>query len=199
VSRRLSRDEAATLLDAGEVVAVATDTVYGLAASLARPAAVARLFSIKSRPTTVALPVLVASPAAIEGLGVAWPAPARALADAFWPGALTIVVAVPPALATLVGAEESVGFRVPDDATLRGVLDEVGPLAVTSANEHGRPPCRDAEEVLAAFAGRDDLAGVLDDGRRDGEVSTVVALEDDGWRVVRHGALGEDDLARVLG
>lgn len=199
MSRRLSRDEAAALLGDGEVVAVATDTVYGLAASLARPEAVARLFAIKGRPRTVALPVLVASPAAIEDLGVAWPAPARALADAFWPGALTIVVAVPRPLAVLVGAEDSVGFRVPDDAILRGVLEEVGPLAVTSANEHGRPPCRDAEAVLAAFEGRDELAGVLDDGRRDGEVSTVVAVDGPGWRVVRAGALGEDDLARVLG
>ncbi len=199
MSRRLSREEAVASLDAGGVVALATDTVYGLAASLARPEAVARLFAMKRRPASVALPVLVASPAAIEGLDVVWPDTARVLADAYWPGALTIVVAVPPALAALVGAEDSVGFRVPDDTTLLGVLAEVGPLAVTSANEHGRAPCRDAEEVLAAFAGSDDLAGVLDEGRREGQVSTVVVVADGGWRIVRAGALSEGDLARALG
>lgn len=198
MSRRLSTEEAAARLREGGIVAVPTDTVYGLAASLARPAAVARLFTLKRRPTTVALPVLVASVESLEALGATWTDQAAALAAAFWPGALTIVVAAPPALAALVGARGSVGFRVPDDATLLALLGEVGPLAVSSANEHGAPPCRGAEEVLEAFAGRDDLAGVLDDGPRGGEVSTVVDLHASPWRVVRAGAVSDDAIARVL-
>lgn len=198
MTRRLARAEAAELLAHGHVVAVATDTVYGLAAALAHPAAVATLFALKRRPTSVALPVLVSSVRDVEGLGVEWSPTARALSDAWWPGALTVVVAAPPALAALVGGRDAVGFRVPDDDALRALLGEVGPLAVSSANEHGHPPCQSADDVLAAFADRDELAGVVDEGPRDGEVSTVVVLEDGAWRLVRAGAVGEDDLRRVL-
>jgi L-threonylcarbamoyladenylate synthase len=195
----LQRDDALEVLADGGVVGVATDTVYGVAASLAQPTAIAKLFALKRRPTSVALPILVDSVEAIERLGVTWDGRARRLSDALWPGALTIVVPVPHELAALVGgASDTAGFRVPNDEDLRGLLEESGPLAVSSANEHGETPCRNAQDVLDAFAERDEFAGVLDGGERGGEVSTVVVLEDSSWRVLRSGAFSAKDLARFL-
>lgn len=192
-------ERAVELLARGGVVAVATDTVYGVAAALSQPAAVARLFTVKRRPTSVALPVVVDSVAMVEELAVTWPGLARRASGAFWPGALTIVVSAPEELATLVGAASAtVGFRVPDHESLRNVVRRVGPLAVSSANEHGRPPCRTVDEVLDAFAGCADLDGVLDGGACHGAVSTVVAIDEDSWHVLRLGAVTEDALRRVL-
>jgi L-threonylcarbamoyladenylate synthase len=199
MSELVERDEALRLLKGGGVVAVPTDTVYGLAASLDHPMAVQRLFEIKRRPTTAALPILVASLDAIERLGVHWPARARRLSDRFWPGALTIVVAVPHELAALVGStSDTAGFRIPNHQLVRDVLIEAGPLAVSSANEHGAPPCRHAGEVLDVFARQNQLDGVLEGAEGGGEVSTVVEVDDSSWRVLRHGALNEEELALAL-
>lgn len=191
-------DEAVTLLTGGSVVAVPTDTVYGVAASIDQPEAIARLFQLKRRPSSVALPVLVSSSSAIEALGVQWPEAARELAEAFWPGALTIVVPVEPQLAAKVGAVASVGFRIPNDATLLSVLERCGPLAVSSANEHGEPPCQSSAEVLSALDAT-ELTAVLDDGVRSGDVSTVVELTATGWNVLRAGRISAEAIGRVLG
>jgi len=192
-------DTAADLLLRGKVVALATDTVYGVAASLAHPDAVQSLFALKERPDSKPLPVLAHSVEQIEAYGVMWPLLARRLARKFWPGALTIVVAVPERIARTVGSTTmSAGFRVPDDAQLLAVLKRCGALCVTSANIHGEPPCESASQVQSAFRDRDELAGVVDGGERHGEVSTVVEVHDDQWRIVRHGAIGEDEIAAVL-
>jgi L-threonylcarbamoyladenylate synthase len=187
------------VLNSGGVAALPTDTVYGIGASLAHPSAVRALFSLKRRPSDVALPVLVACVGQIVVLGVQWSERAQRLSDAFWPGPLTIIVAAPRELADLVGASTaSAGFRLPDDAVLRGLLDQSGPLVVTSANEHGQAPCSNAEGVREAFAGRRELDGVLDGGERAGVVSTVVDLSEPTWRLVRAGAISADALAAVL-
>lgn len=192
-------DDAVLILNAGGVVAVPTDTVYGLAASLGSRDAIAQIFSMKRRPSAVALPVLVESTASIEALGVTWPPIARKLSDAYWPGALTIVVDVPAALARLVGSGvDTAGFRLPDDELLREVLVQTGPLAVSSANEHAQQPCHSAQEVLAVFGESETLEGVLDGGTRVGDVSTVVHVFENEWRVLRSGAVHADDVARVL-
>lgn len=195
----VQRDEAVRLLKSGRVVALPTDTVYGVAAALTHPKAVSDLFALKRRPNDVALPVLVDSLADIEGMGVAWPESAHRLSRAFWPGALTIVVAVDQALAELVGStEKTVGFRVPNHELLRDVLVQCGPLAVTSANEHGEPPCNSADEVMSAFADYAELEGVLDGDICAGTVSTVVEIYETGWRVLRQGSLSADEIKRVL-
>jgi tRNA threonylcarbamoyl adenosine modification protein (Sua5/YciO/YrdC/YwlC family) len=195
----LTRHEALAALGDGGVIGLATDTVYGVAASLAQPRSIARLFALKRRPTSVALPILADSVDAIEELGVTWGARARRLSDALWPGALTIVVPVPHSLATLVGgASDTAGFRVPNDDVLREFLRASGPLAVSSANEHGEQPCQSADDVLRAFGDRDEFEGVLDGGVRNGEVSTVVALEEASWRVLRSGSVSASDLANYL-
>lgn len=190
MSRAVDLDAAVAALGEGGVVALPTDTVYGVAASIRFPEAVASLFALKRRPSSLALPVLVASPAALHDLVTDWPDVADRLARALWPGALTLVVGATPALCALVHAPRGrVGFRVPDDPGLVALLTRSGPLALTSANAHGEAPCTSADEVRAAFAPRDELAGVLDGGRRDGQVSTVVEVTDEGWQVLREGAI----------
>lgn len=196
---RVGLDGAVGALRAGGVVALPTDTVYGVAASLGNLDAVATLFRAKRRPANLALPVLVDSLEQIAGLGVEWGEPASLLGRAFWPGPLTIIVAAPHELAVRIGSvEDSIGLRIPDDDVLRRILARVGPLCVSSANTHGEPPCRSATDVEAAF-GDDEIAGVLDDGERSGVVSSVIDLTTDPWRIVRDGALGHDEIARVLG
>ncbi len=199
MTTRLDRAGAIEALASGAIVALASDTVYGVGAAIAHPEAVARLFRLKDRPTSVALPVILDDVATIASLAVTWSARAAALADAYWPGALTIVVAANAAFARLVGATSAVGLRVPDDETLRAIVAAVGPIAFTSANRHGEAPCTSAAAVLAAFAGDDALAGVLDGGERSGAVSSVVDVTTEPWRLVRAGAIPLDELARVLG
>ncbi len=195
----VSASEAVRLLGEGAVVAVPTDTVYGLAASLKHPTTVTRLFALKRRPFTAPLPVLVDSLEVVNGLGVAWPEPARRLSDAFWPGALTIVVPAPRELASVVGSSlDTVGLRMPDDALLLEVLRACGSLAVSSANEHGEPPCQSADDVIGAFEGREGPDAVLDGGDRTGQVSTVIEITEVSWRVLREGSISAEALDRVL-
>ncbi|HEV3187181.1 MAG TPA: L-threonylcarbamoyladenylate synthase [Acidimicrobiales bacterium] len=195
----VDRNEAVRLLTAGDVVAVPTDTVYGLAASLERDVAVAQIFSMKHRPSSVALPVLVDTLSTIERMGVTLSPLARKLSEAFWPGALTIVMDAPSELARRVGSHvDTVGFRVPNDELLRQVLAQTGPLVVSSANEHSASPCHSVEQVLAVFGDADTLKAVLDGGERSGVVSTVVQVHDDGWQLLREGAIDENDVSRVL-
>jgi tRNA threonylcarbamoyl adenosine modification protein (Sua5/YciO/YrdC/YwlC family) len=191
-------NEAIARLRRGLIVAVPTDTVYGLAATLEQPEAVARLFRLKQRPTSVALPVLVEARAAIDVLGVTWPANAARLSDRFWPGALTVVVAVDAQLARSVGGIGSIGFRIPRDEVLLRVLDECGPLAVSSANEHGEPPCQSVEQVLAALGANELLSAVLDGGVRRGAVSTVVEIAEDSWRILRDGSISAEEIEHAL-
>jgi tRNA threonylcarbamoyl adenosine modification protein (Sua5/YciO/YrdC/YwlC family) len=199
MSETLDLEEALAALERGEVVAVPTDTVYGLAASLDHEDAISTLFDLKRRPPSVPTPVLAHSLEQIESLDVAIDERTRALADAFWPGALTIVVAAPAPLAALVrSATDTVGFRIPDDALLTQLLQRSGPLAVTSANEHGEQPCTSAGDVLLRFAGRAGFAGVLDDGERRGAVSTVIDLSKSVWEVLREGAVPLEVLLAYL-
>ena len=199
MTARLDLEGAIDALLGGGIVALPSDTVYGVGAAIAHPKAVARLFGLKGRPTNVALPVIIDDVATVERLAVTWSPRATRLANAFWPGALTIVVAADASLAGLVGAASAVGLRVPDDDTLRAIARAVGPIAFTSANRHGEPPCTNAAAVLDAFAGDDALDGVLDGGERSGAVSSVVDVTSEAWRVLRAGAIAADELAAVLG
>lgn len=194
----LSHDEAVAALWRGEVVAVPTDTVYGVAARLLDATAVTRLFEVKSRPRDVALPVLIESAHAVATLDVEWSERAQALAERFWPGALTIVVGAGPATAALVGATTTLGLRVPHHEELAAIIAECGPLAVTSANEHGEAPCTSADDVLVVQWAA-PVAGVLDGGRSDGAVSSVVELTSQGWYLRRSGAVSVGEIETVIG
>lgn len=196
--KKLTHHETVAALWRGEVVAIPTDTVYGVAARLVDPDAVARLFEVKSRPRDVALPVMIESAGAVENLDVVWSDAAQALADRFWPGALTIVVGAAASSAALVGADATLGLRVPRHEALLAIISESGPLAVTSANEHGQPPCVSAEDIAAVAWGA-PVAGVFDGGRCAGTVSSVVEITVRGWRLRRQGAVSSREIEAVIG
>jgi L-threonylcarbamoyladenylate synthase len=181
-------DELVELLAQGGVVGVPTDTVYGLAARLDVPGALDRLFAAKLRPANLPIAVLCANVDAARGLATRWPREAERLAERYWPGPLTLVVSCDPGLAALLGADSSLGVRVPADPVCAALLARTGPLAVTSANVHGAAPCTTAEELAAVFDGA-GVDAVLDAGPRDGAVSTVVAVDATAPVVLREGAL----------
>lgn len=166
-------DAAAAALAEGRVVALPTDTVYGLGASIERPEGMAAVFRAKGRPPGLALPVVVGRWRQARQVAYEWPKAASQLAARFWPGALTVVVPVHPELGRhLGGGGSSVGLREPDHRFVRALCRRVGPIALTSANRHGEPPCTTAEDVLAAFDAN-DIALVVDGGTCDGAPSTV--------------------------
>ncbi len=176
-------------LDAGLVVALPTDTVYGLAARIDRPDAMARIFVAKDRPEGLALPVLVGRWRHALDVAASWPRSASMLAARFWPGALTVVVPVDPALGRHLGGDgRSVGLREPDHRFVRAVCRAAGPLAVTSANRHAAPPCTDAAQVRDAFD-EAHVALVADGGTCAGEPSTVVDCTVSPPACLRHGAI----------
>ena len=183
-------EEAVAALRSGLVVGVPTDTVYGLAVDPWRPGATGRLFAVKRRPEDVALPVLVADAGQARRLLGTLPPRAERLMDAFWPGALTIVVPAPDDLgADLGGDGRSVGVRCPAHDLVRRLAAAAGPIAVTSANLHGAAPFPSAS---ALAAGLDGVEVVVDGGACAGEPSTVVAVDGDTLALLRPGALWEE-------
>lgn len=167
-----------------------TDTVYGIAAAVEQPAAIERIFSIKGRSGTKALPVLVSDRAQLERFGAGLTPAARELAQRFWPGALTIVVTAadwaPPAI---LRGGTTIGLRMPacDDA-LAIIAGAGGALAVTSANRSGDREARSAEDVARALGGRIDL--IVDGGSSPASTpSTVIDATQLPPRVLRHGAI----------
>ena len=188
-------DSVAEVLLNGGVVVIPTDTVYGVAARVADADAVARLFAIKKRPTSVALPVFVENLEGVVDAGGRLPAAAQTLAHAFWPGALTLVIPALASMAERVGASEStIGFRLPDDEFVQELVVRTGPLAVTSANEHGEPPMTSDDLVREGF--RDsDVDAFVNGGVRHGAVSTVVRCRDEGYEILRVGAISADEIA----
>lgn len=181
-------------LEEGEAVVFPTDTVYGLGAG---PRAAGRLFEIKGRPRELTLPVLAAR--VEEAREVArFDERAEALAAAFWPGGLTIVLprAEPSAGWDLGEHRQTVGVRVPDADVARALLSTTGPLAVTSANPSGEPTGVTCEEVRAAL-GEGVAVYVCAGAAPGGTPSTVVDLTGE-LRVLRPGAVPAEDVARVL-
>jgi L-threonylcarbamoyladenylate synthase len=174
----------ADALERGEVCAVPTDTVFGIAARLDRPQAIAAVFSAKNRPANVALPVLVSSTAMAKQLVGELDVVAEALMETHWPGALTVVVACPEALARSVGAERELGLRMPDDARLLELLAMTGPLATTSCNLHGLPPVTSPEDAALVVGDRGVVFAGFPRGERS---STVVAVRGGVITVLREG------------
>jgi L-threonylcarbamoyladenylate synthase len=193
------RAAAIEVLRAGGLVAMPTDTVYGVGVALGAPDGLARLFAAKERPFDRAIVLLVAGVEQAASVGVLSPA-ARLLAARFWPGGLTLVLAQAPGAAlpaTLTAGAATIGVRVPDHECPRALAGELGPLPVTSANLSGRADARKADEVLAQLGERIDL--VLDGGpARGGTPSTVVDCSGDRPRVLRVGAIAAGAIAELL-
>ena len=193
---------AAALLRAGRLVAVPTETVYGLAARADSEAAVAAVFRAKGRPDFNPLIVHVGSLEMAKGLA-RFDARAEALAARYWPGPLTLVLPVlaPTSLAAAVTAGlPTVALRMPDHPAMRALLAEVAvPLAAPSANRSGAVSPTEPEHVAASLGAAVDA--ILDGGACPrGLESTIVALRDDGsWQLLRQGPIAQDELSGLLG
>jgi L-threonylcarbamoyladenylate synthase len=195
---------AASLLRAGELVSFPTETVYGLGADARNAEALRRLFAAKGRPAEHPLIVHIADASALPRWARSVPPGARALAEAFWPGPLTLILPraaeVPEAV---TGGQDSIGLRVPAhpvaQALLRSFVGLGGDgVAAPSANRFGRVSATTAQHVADDFGA--EVALILDGGPcRHGIESTIVSFTGEEPALLRPGALGPDALAKVLG
>lgn len=187
-------DRVVSALRDGQVVLLPTDTVYGLAVMATNRAALAALFALKQRPVDTSVAVLVADTAQAArhvDLGSA----GKALAERFWPGALTIVANRIDDGTIAAGTDSTIGVRCPDDDFVRSVASLVGPLAASSANLHGQPTpklCSDAARIF------DTVEIVVDGGLRQGSASTVVSIVDSTPVLLRQGPLSMANITAAL-
>lgn len=199
---------AAQIINAGGVIVVPTDTVYGVACDPFNEAAVAKIYQLKRRPRTKALQILMSSVSDLEKLGLYLPNPLDVLAEKFLPGGYSPIArakkdSVATRLATLCKADESSeqsqatqGVRVPDCPELMKILRVTGPLAASSANRSGNESADSVEEAFAAFG--DEIPLYLNAGQTRSHVaSTVVgadARDKDGIVILREGVISEEQI-----
>ena len=190
---------AAEIIRRGGLVAVPTETVYGLAANGLDAAAVEKIYAVKGRPEVKPLSLMVHGPEAMEKCWSAVPDAARSLAGDFWPGPLTIVAKSAPDVPDIVRAGgETVGLRCPDHPLTLELLERCRvPLAAPSANPSGAPSPKTASQVLEYFDGRIDA--VIDGGECGiGLESTLISLSEAPYKILRAGALDAVELAARL-
>ena len=192
-------DRAADALREGLLVAYTTDTFYGLAVDPRRDDAVERLFEVKGRDASTAIPLIAGSIEQAREVGVFTSVETR-LAQAFWPGPLTIVVRARPGLsAALLGPGSTIAVRVPAHPVARALAASFGSCVTsTSANRSGKPPASSAAEAAAALGNRLDV--IIDAGKTaGGPPSTIVEVRPHGLRLVRAGAVAWERVLRSLG
>jgi tRNA threonylcarbamoyl adenosine modification protein (Sua5/YciO/YrdC/YwlC family) len=182
----------------GKVVVLPTDTVYGVGADAFSEDAVAAVLAAKGRGRDMPPPVLVPNVRTVDGLATDVPPWARDLIQEFWPGPLTLVFRAQSSLMWDLGETNgTVALRMPQDEIALELLAEVGPMAVTSANQSGQPPATTVTDAAAQLGAA--VAVYLDAGTRaDNVPSTIVDCTGERPRILREGALSEADLATVL-
>ena len=192
-------DEALAALAAGEAIVYPTETFYALGVDALSPRPLERLFAIKGRENDKPVALIAADSAMAFTVAGEVPAQARVLAEAFWPGPLTLVLPARAGIpAVLIGADGGVGVRVSSHPIARALAAALRrPLTATSANLAGEPPAVELRAARRAFA---DKVKVFVKGGRlaGGAPSTVVAVDRAGMRVLRPGAVSEHQLAATL-
>ena len=196
--RTAGLDAAAAAVGAGSLVVLPTDTVYGIGADAFSPAAVDALLAAKGRGREMPSPVLIGRRGTLDGLVSAVPPAARELVDAFWPGALTLVLRHAPSLVWDLGETRgTVAVRMPLHPLALELLERTGPMAVSSANRSGAPAATTAAEAERQLGGA--VAVYLDGGPGEGAApSTIVDCTGDVPRVLRAGALPAERLREVV-
>ncbi len=186
-------------LRSGGTVAYPTDTVYGLGSHGLDPDAVRRVFTIKQRPVTMAVPLLVADLEMLRFVVACLPNIATDLVERFMPGPLTLVLRRSPVVPDIVTAGgDTVAVRIPDHAIPRRLARELGaPIVGTSANRSGMPSPVSAEEVRTQLGADVDL--ILDGVCSRGVESTIVDLSGKSPVILRQGALSAEEISRVTG
>ncbi|MBO1755876.1 L-threonylcarbamoyladenylate synthase [Allobranchiibius sp. CTAmp26] len=185
-------------LDQGECVVLPTDTVYGIGVDAFNPSAVQKLLDAKGRGREMPPPVLVPGLPTVDGLAMSVPSYARRLMERFWPGGLTLILRAQPSLAWDLGDNNgTVGLRMPDDQVALALLEQVGPMAVSSANRTGKPTATTVTE--AGFALGPAVEVYLDGGERSGhEPSTILDCTKPDPVLLRAGAVSAEALREVL-
>jgi L-threonylcarbamoyladenylate synthase len=180
-----------------QLVAFPTDTVYGLGALAFNPGAIDQLYLVKGRDTAKAIAVLLGNIAALGCVTASMGPLAERLAECFWPGPLTLVVRRHPVLPANLSPLLSIGVRMPDHSITLELLNNTGPLAVTSANLSGASNATTAQQVYNQLQGRIPL--ILDGGQTPGgQPSTVVDCTSDQLVILRQGPLTLDQLQAAL-
>lgn len=192
--RNIGTLNAARAVERGDLVVFPTDTVYGVGTDAFDPDAVAGLVAAKERGRANPPPVLIGKAAALDGVATDIPEAGRDLVEEFWPGGLTVVCREQPSLVWDLGeARGTVAIRMPDHPVALGLLEETGPMAVTSANITGHEPAMDVDEAYNQLGER--VTVYLDGGRVPGGTpSTIVDLTSSVPRLLRRGAIS---LARL--
>jgi L-threonylcarbamoyladenylate synthase len=188
----------ADLLRHGRVVAYPTDTLYGLAVDPRNEAAVERLYDVKGRDASSAIPLIADSVEQARMVGVLTPPDLR-LAEMFWPGPLTLVVRARPGLARrLMGSGETIAVRVPAHPVARGLATALECcVTATSVNRSGEPPAASASDAAAALG--DTLDAIIDGGpTTGGPPSTIVEVRSHDVRLVRAGAIAWERVLESL-
>ena len=190
-------------LDRNELVVLPTDTVYGIAANAVSAKGVEALLTAKGRDRTMPPPVLIPKVETMSALAADLPLVANQLAAAFWPGALTMVLKAQRSLEWDLGETRgTVALRVPDHKITLALLEDVGPLAVSSANLTGKDAAVNVQQAVEHFG--DKVAVYLDGGASPkGEASTILDLtqvrDGEPIRVLRKGAITLDRIRSVIG
>lgn len=195
--------QAKVALARGEVIVIPTDTVYGIAADAFSAKGVENILTAKGRGRNAPPPVLIPKVETMSALATDLPLVANQLAAAFWPGALTMILKAQPSLEWDLGETRgTVALRVPDHKITLALLEDVGPLAVSSANLTGEPAAVNVKQAVTAFG--QNVPVYLDGGASPkGEASTILDLtqvrDGEPIRVLRLGALSLDRIRSVIG
>ena len=192
-------EEAAAVLREDGLVAVPTETVYGLAGNGLSETAITRIYEVKGRPQVKPLSLMVADAGAMEQYCEEVPHAAKVLAEKFWPGPLTIVLKAQPKLpGILLAGGTTVGLRCPDHTLTQALLRTAGiPLAAPSANPSGKESPKTAQKVYEYFSG--SIEAILDGGTCGlGKESTIIDLSGKPFRILRQGALPRETVAEAL-
>ena len=188
--------QALEALHDGELIVFPTETLYGIGCDALNPEAVEKLCEIKKRPAGKPLAVILGEASMVDQLTGDFSAAASQLADAFWPGPLTLVVPARPGLPDAIVGDQTIGLRVSSDPVAARLSRELGrPICAPSANPTGLPPAPGARGARAYID--KDVADYLDDGPRDGEASSVV-LPGPPLEILRAGPISEEALRRQL-
>lgn len=192
-------EQASDLLLDGGVIALPTDTVYGLAVDATNEEAAERLYRIKERSNEKSIAIFIDSARALNQFVSGVTSPVRNLLEAFWPGPLTVVFAKREACFQHLTSGETIGVRIPDHPAPLALVQELRrPLACTSANPSGMPEARSADEVEEYFGRGVDM--ILDAGRLpQGPASTVIDVTRTPFRIIREGGISRRQLAAVAG
>ncbi|HSI24661.1 MAG TPA: L-threonylcarbamoyladenylate synthase [Methylotenera sp.] len=196
---RVNLDEAITKLQNGEVVAIPTETVYGLAADASNDAALRQIYTIKQRPTDNPLIVHIADASQVYDWASEFSPLAQKLASAFWPGPFTLVLPAKPHVSNILrGNNPTVALRVPNHALTLQLLKQSGlALAAPSANKFTQLSPTTAAHVATSLG---DAVAVLDGGACEvGIESTIVAVDGENWQLLRLGMLSETNIQTVAG